>query len=259
MKIKAFLFDLDNTLYNYDAAHECAMAALLDAYGGAFGLSAPDFQTLYAETMAEQIRRAGGGCAGIHSRLIRFQMMLERLGQPVSRAPDMDQTYWTAFLNSMRPDPETGRILDTLRAAGYRVGVGTNMTAEWQYAKLRKLDLLDRIDFLVSSEEANAEKPDRRLFDLCAEKAGCPAEACAFVGDSWKHDVIGAQNAGMLPIWLTAPYPIRDMPTYPVQDAPPDTAQDTPPDMPRTVLRIDSLAELLRDPFCTLCISRASH
>ena len=238
MNIKAFLFDLDNTLYNYDAAHECAMTALLKKYGGVLGLSDSDFRTLYTETMDEQVRRAGGDCAGIHSRLIRFQMMLEHLRRPIAPAPEMDQTYWTAFLDSMRPDPETGRILDTLRAAGYCVGIGTNMTAEWQYAKLQKLELLDRIDFLVSSEEANAEKPDRRIFDLCAEKAGCPSSACVFVGDSWKHDVIGAQNAGMYPIWFTA------------QNMPGDICSDMPSnilsDMPRSVLRIRSLAELLR-------------
>ena len=225
MKIRAFIFDLDNTLYDYDAAHECAMTALLERYRGAFGLSETEFRTLYAETMDQQVVRAGGECAAIHSRLIRFQMMLEALGRSVTLAPEMDRTYWGAFLASMSPDPEPGRILDALRAAGYRVGVGTNMTAERQYDKLKKLELLDRLDFLVSSEEANSEKPDKRIFDLCAEKAGCPAGACAFVGDSWKHDVLGAQNAGMHPIWLTA--------------------KPAPPDMPENVLRISSLEELL--------------
>ena len=57
----------------------------------------------------------------------------------------------------------------------------------------------------AASEEAGAEKPDPRLFALCAEKAGCAMEACAFVGDSLKGDILGAKAAGMMPIWLHAP------------------------------------------------------
>ncbi len=55
---------------------------------------------------------------------------------------------------------------------------------------------------MVTSEEAGAEKPDVRLFALCAEKAGCTAEECVFVGDNLKKDVAGAKNAGMHPVWF---------------------------------------------------------
>ena len=117
--------------------------------------------------------------------------------------------------------------LRALREAGYQVGIGTNMTAEWQIAKLIRLDLIGLVDFMVTSEEAGAEKPDRRVFDLCAEKAGCLNAECAFVGDSLKGDALGAQAAGMRGILFD----------------PLDRADDLP-DIPR-VARLSELPKLL--------------
>ena len=80
------------------------------------------------------------------------------------------------------------------------------MTADWQYAKLKRLGLMAYVDFIVTSEEAGAEKPDAALFLLCAEKAGCTPEECAFVGDSLLGDALGARDAGMAAYWL-CPHP----------------------------------------------------
>ena len=49
----------------------------------------------------------------------------------------------------------------------------------------------------MTSEEAGAEKPDRRFFDLCIQKSGCAPEECLFVGDHPQGDAKGALAAGM--------------------------------------------------------------
>lgn len=85
------------------------------------------------------------------------------------------------------------------------------MTADYQYAKLERLGILRDMDFIVSSEETGSEKPERRLFDCCVEKAGCAASDCAFVGDSLENDVLGAQRAGLSPIWLCG-QPQKELP-----------------------------------------------
>lgn len=203
MKLRAVIFDLDNTLYDYDAAHEHAFGALCAFAGNTLDLSEADFRTVYREIMDEQISRAGGEYAAIHNRMIRFQMILERLGKPILYAPEMADMYWGAFLDACQPVPGVRETLESLRSA-YTIGIGTNMTADYQFRKLQILGLLDLIDFLVSSEEVGAEKPARKLFAVCAEKAGCDAGACLFVGDSLTHDVRGALNAGMEAVWLSA-------------------------------------------------------
>ena len=205
--LKAVIFDLDNTLYDYDAAHAAAFHALCGYAQTRLGISEPAFREVYDQIMHEQIERAGNLYAAIHNRMIRFQMILERIRKPILYAPEMSDLYWDAFLDICEPVPGVRETLETLRKR-YVLGVGTNMTADYQFRKLQKLGLLDIIDFLVSSEEVSAEKPAGKFFAACAVKAGCPPEDCLFVGDNFAHDVQGAMNAGMRAVWLT-PDPVN--------------------------------------------------
>jgi HAD superfamily hydrolase (TIGR01549 family) len=52
------------------------------------------------------------------------------------------------------------------------------------------------------SQEAGAEKPDRRVFDLALQRAECRPEEAVFVGDSWEADYVGASRLGIRAIWL---------------------------------------------------------
>lgn len=212
MIVETVIFDIDNTLYSYDEAHQAAFQAVADRFREAFGLPREDFVRLHRQADGILRARTGARCAAIHNRLIRYQIMLEQMGRPISHAPALADIYWTTLLAHMRCAPGAARCLSSLRSAGYTVGIGTNMTAEYQFAKLERLGLMDYVDFLVSSEEAGAEKPDGRLFALCVEKAGCPAGACAFVGDSLESDALGALGAGLRPVWLHSGEPPADLP-----------------------------------------------
>ena len=211
--LKAVLFDIDNTLYDYDAAHREAYRALTAYAVEALSLSPERFDALHGEASRTLEVHAGGPCAAIHNRLIRYQLMLERVGKPIAHAPRMAELYWSTLINHMEAFPGAAEAFDRIKSMGLTLGIGTNMTADRQFAKLERLGLLGRVDFMVSSEEVSAEKPDGRLFARCAEKAGCPAAACAFVGDSLKGDVLGAIRAGMKAVWFRpGPEPATPVP-----------------------------------------------
>ena len=205
--IRSVVFDLDNTLYDYDAAHAPAFQALTDYACRAFDLTPEEFVQRHRAAEKELGRRCGPNCAAVHNRLIRYQVLLEALDRPISRAPEMSRLYWSTLLDAMKPYPGAIRTLERLREMGLAVGVGTNMTADKQYEKLIRIGAMERIDFLVTSEEVTAEKPDRRLFDACAIKARCEPGQCLFVGDSLEKDVKGALAAGMRAAWF---HPDRD-------------------------------------------------
>ena len=200
--LKAVIFDLDNTLYDFDAAHRVAFGAVRDFACERLSLTPERFDALHREAAEVLKARCGANSAAIHNRLLRFQVLLERIGRPFSLAPKMADLYWSKLFDVMEVFPGAAEALRALRGMGLKVGVGTNMTAARQYAKLERMGIMDDVDFIVTSEEAGAEKPDRRLFDLCAEKAGCPARQCVFVGDSLKSDIGGALGAGMRAVWL---------------------------------------------------------
>ena len=221
--IRSILFDLDDTLYDFTSSHAVAMNRLAAYAGNTLGLSRERFDALYRDAFQRQKAHVGD-TAAIHNRLIRCQLMLEAAGKPIAHAPEMADLYWSTLLSRIRPLPDAIDALARLRFMGLTVGIGSNMTADWQYAKLKRLSLMAYVDFIVTSEEAGVEKPAAGFFQLCAEKAGHAREECAFVGDSLRGDAMGALDAGMAAFWLC-----RD---------------PEPADAPDGITRIQSLSEL---------------
>ena len=198
--MKTVIFDIDNTLYSFDRANAVAFAAMRHFAEQELGLPPSEYDRLHNEAFQTVKRRCGGGST-THNRLIRFQTLLEMIGQPISIAPKMERLYWNTLLDAMEVTFGAVETMQALRKMGLSIGIGTNMTADWQFEKLNRLALLPYIDFLVSSEEAGAEKPDLRLFALCAEKSGSDPSECCFVGDSLDKDALAARDAGMMGVW----------------------------------------------------------
>lgn len=198
--VKAVIFDIDNTLYDFDAGNRCGTAATVAYAQRELGLSAEAFNDACREAMAEQFRDHSL-TAGCHSRAIRYMMVMEKFGLPLRHAHILNDLYWAELLRVIVPCDGVKDFILQLRSRGCRIGVGTDMTCDWQLKKLDRLGLLELMDFIVTSEEAECEKPGEKFFDLCLKKAGCPAEECLFIGDNLKKDVSGALDAGMDALW----------------------------------------------------------
>ena len=199
--IRAVIFDIDNTLYDYDKGNAAAVKALAVYVQEHFGWTE---ERLVNETakMQKILNGRMGNVAATHNRVIRYQNILEQYGLPLSpHALRMGAIYWDALIEASVPSPGAPEALKRLKEAGIRIGIGTDMTARVQLVKLEKLKLLPWIDFMVSSEEAGEEKPSPVFFDLCVRKAGCSPSECLFVGDSLKKDVLGAKAAGLQALW----------------------------------------------------------
>jgi len=86
-------------------------------------------------------------------------------------------------------------VLNTLKARGFILAVITNMNITGPEI-LHKLELTDQIDFAITSLEANAEKPDKRIFQMAFNKAKCEPEENVHVGDQILSDINGAKQVG---------------------------------------------------------------
>ena len=221
--IRSIIFDLDDTLYDFTSSHAVAMNRLAAYAGNTLSLSRERFDALYRDAFQRQKAHVGD-TAAIHNRLIRCQLMLEAAGKPIAHAPEMANLYWSTLLSRIRPASDAIDALAQLRFSGLTIGIGSNMTADWQYAKLKRMSLMAYVDFIVTSEEAGVEKPAAGFFQLCAEKAGRAPGECAFVGDNLNGDALGALDAGMAAFWLCQ--------------------SPEPADVPDGIRRIQSLSEL---------------
>ena len=200
--IRSVIFDIDHTLYDYDSANASAMTAVEDYALEHFGWSRAETESLVRDAFRE-IGKEAGRKAVIHNRLIRFQRILEQKKLPLSpHALKMYDIYWNTLTASSTVFPGFSEAVGKLRERGLVIGIGTNMTSVMQFRKLESLELLQLFDFIVSSEEAGAEKPDSTLFMMCCRKAGFPPEECLYVGDNLKNDVLGAEAAGLRAAWF---------------------------------------------------------
>lgn len=198
--MKAVIFDIDGTLYSYDKAHEKGFSAVCRYAQNVLGIPEADFAA-DCKRLFKQINSELGAQAAMHTRAIRFQRILEERGLSLSYVDVLEEMYWNTLIQESAPEPGLEQCLADLKAAGYVLGIGTNMTLVWQIKKLKALGLIDYFQFIVSSEETGVEKPDKKLFDMCAQKAGAEPGQCVFVGDSLKNDVLGAEKAGMKAVW----------------------------------------------------------
>ena len=78
------------------------------------------------------------------------------------------------------------------------------MQATFQVEKLKKLNLSKYIDFLVTSEEAGAEKPDKKIFNLALQKMKLSKSKVIMIGDNIKKDIKGAESIGIKAIYYQA-------------------------------------------------------
>lgn len=196
--IKAAIFDIDGTMYDYESNNKIAIEGLWEYCREHLGLSREVFQEALREAGKTAAKRIGRDCSARHNRLIRYQCMLELLGKPLfPHALAMYHRYWDTMLDNMEAYPGLVEFMESLKSRGILVGVGSNMTAYIQYKKLVKLGAAPLTDWILTSEEAGEQKPSEKFFRLCAEKCRCSAEECLFIGDSLQADVRGALNIGM--------------------------------------------------------------
>jgi putative hydrolase of the HAD superfamily len=100
--------------------------------------------------------------------------------------------------------PET---LAVLLRRGYRVAVISNADGRVR-GLLEKAGFGELLEFVVDSAEIGVEKPDPRIFHAATGRLGLSPAVCAYVGDIYEIDVLGAAAAGLVPVLIgDAPAP----------------------------------------------------
>lgn len=200
--LRAVIFDLDDTLYEYEALNKAATAALCAFASERLGVSEQRFFEAFNWGRRET-KRVLGDTGASHNRLLYCQKALEYLGRPPAGvALDLYETYWGYMLEHMRLRGGAGELLAYCARRGLKMGVCTDLTAHIQHRKLRKLGLSDIVRALVTSEEVGVEKPGEAIYRMMLEKLHVLPQEAVFVGDSLEKDVVGPERTGMRAIWF---------------------------------------------------------
>ncbi len=197
--LRAVGFDLDGTLFD----HRGSATAAADGFLAGFGVVPTDHtRDLWFAAEEHEFERWRAGDIGFQQqRRNRVTSVFGALGLEMPDTPEgldrLFDRYLAAYRTAWRLFPDSGDVLRRLRLRGVGIGILTNGTQEQQWEKLERTGLVDLVDAVCVSEEIGVQKPDRRAFDIFAERLGAAPDACHFIGDNPDHDVAGARDAGM--------------------------------------------------------------
>ena len=202
MKYRYFLFDLDNTLWDFDVnAKEC-IAVLIKRHALTQYLPDPAaFYKMYKSnnqklwTMYE-----AGEITQQKLRYVRFVITLREAGvpDPDQWGPVFGQEYLELMPSMTRLIANALNVLEYLSAKGCKMALLTNGFKQVQYDKIRNsgLDTFFRNRVFIS-EEVGYHKPHPKMFTAAITSINGKKKETLMVGDNYETDIEGARIFGI--------------------------------------------------------------
>jgi len=201
MKYRHLFFDLDHTLWDFEAN---AHATLSELY---FLLKlkergVTDFEQFHKNYLAHNEKlweRYRNGF--IKQDELRVKRMWLALLDFKIADDELAKEMSTRFLDMLPARkilfPYTIEILQYLRGKNYELHLITNGFEKTQHNKLKHSGLDIFFKEVITSEGSNSLKPNKEIFDFALEKTKAAKDESIMIGDSIEVDIIGAMNAGI--------------------------------------------------------------
>ena len=202
--VEAVLLDMDDTIFDHSLTCRAAIASLRSSRPFLRRRPLGDLWKNYLQLLDDVLPHAGGGgTTPDEARRERWRRLALRCGQELSPAEiaDLSSDYRARYQNMRRAVPGARALLERLHDLVKVVIVTNNEVAE-QEEKVRFMGVGHLLDGLVVSQAVGAAKPDRQIFQVALATVGVRAERATMLGDSWTSDVLGAEGAGVRPVWF---------------------------------------------------------
>jgi len=200
--IKAVLFDIDDTLFDRNAAQSIVLELIIKRFPEIFsGLEMEDIEAAFIESDNVTSRDFNAGAPSEGLRDIRSRLFLKLLGIKEDYADAITEMYVRDYPKVNTPVAGAVALVKELRNR-FKAGVVSNGFPDVQYQKLETIGLLHEFSCIVLSEEIGIRKPAPGIFTHAAAVLNVPPVECLYVGNSYDSDIVGAKNAGMLACWF---------------------------------------------------------
>ena len=206
--VKAIGFDLFNTLITADPGAMAEASHRLLASLGESGLcpEKDGFKKAYRTSALHFLAETKASGRETHNRFW-ISAALNNLGYAVS--PDDGsiskavEAYFSTFFDYCRLIPGTIEMLGRLKGI-YRLGLLSNFThAPAVEHLLEIMGLAPFFDTVLVSGAIGFRKPHPIVFEMLIKKLSVGKDFILYVGDDPEPDVLGAQKAGIRPVWMT--------------------------------------------------------
>ena len=181
-RLTAVIFDMDGVLIDSYDAHFRSWRKLAQERGrGEY--TEDEFVAGFGRTSREVIVEQWGG---------------DRLSDDeIAAIADRKEALWRESLADDFPAmPGAVELIESLRKAGVRVGVGSSGPPDNVHIVLERLGVADTIDAVVTGADVTRGKPDPQVFLLVAERLGVEPDSAVVIEDA-PVGIQAARAAGM--------------------------------------------------------------
>ena len=201
MKYKHLFFDLDHTLWDFEANSRQTLGELYNRLE-LRNRGVNDFELFHKNYLAHNDKlwdRYRKGFIKVDE--LRWKRMWLALldfriaDEPLAR--EMGVLFLELLPTRKLLFPHTTEILDYLTEKKYRLHLITNGFEKTQHGKLKSSGLDKYFIEVITSEGSNSLKPHREIFEYAFRKTGAAPEESIMIGDTVDVDILGAINAGI--------------------------------------------------------------
>lgn len=220
-KYTTILFDMDNTLFDFDEDERSSLIKTLKQ----FNIPATDETvTGYSkinDALWKRFEKGEVTKEDIKNR--RFKTFLEQFGFVCDASPrQINDCYAENLAHSGNLIEGAMDLCKNLKANGYKLYIVTNGIERTQLLRMKKTGLDKIADAIFISEAIGFQKPMSQFFEYVFENIEEKnKEKIILVGDSVSSDIKGALGAGIDCIWYNrnnSVYPLDVPPTFEIKD-----------------------------------------
>ena len=203
---KHLFFDLDHTLWDFEANSRQTLAELFDTLH-LKERGVDDFERfnknylVHNEKLWERYRKGF-----IKSEELRWKRMWLTLLDFKIGDEKLARQMGLVFLDLLPTRkilfPHAIEILQYLKKKKYELHLITNGFEKTQHAKLKNSGLDFFFDEVITSEGSNSLKPQKAIFDYALQKTNASVKESIMLGDDMEADIVGARNAGLDQVYV---------------------------------------------------------
>jgi len=206
MKYRHLFFDLDHTLWDFDANARLTLEELYHAFQlASFGIS--DFDAFYKtyllhnEKLWEKYRNGIIKVDELRWKRMWYTLTDFKIGDE-KLAKEMGFRFLHLLPTRTLLFPHTIECLNYLTDKQYKLHLITNGFEETQHSKLKYSGLASYFIQVITSEGSSSIKPKKEIFDYAFMKANATPHESIMIGDSIEADIQGAKNAGIDQVFM---------------------------------------------------------
>ncbi len=200
----AVLFDLGHTLVYFDPPEPAVVQAALRDMD--IDRSLPEIEAAHqavSGTFYEGAATATFAATPGHDRRTQLRLAREFLSQLGLAGVDYRVETYESLLDSrfsqlgaIRSFPEVTEVLSALQNVHYRLGIVSNWS--WNLCeRVAQVELNHYFEVVWASAYAGCNKPHPGIFFQALVQMDLSARRTLYVGDSYRHDIVGARSAGL--------------------------------------------------------------